>query len=142
MPRLRGWIIVRERHSWVTEASNWHWQSRKKRLVTGRWRLARQSIQHSPFRFPLPVHAAYSMPIVALRCSDLFRCSAVPVPLVVNLGQAPVCGRGTLGLYERSKMNKQKEDSRVLDRTGARFLTEEEMKQVTGGFNTSRCTIV
>ena len=39
-------------------------------------------------------------------------------------------------------MHKQQEDSRVLARTGARLVTEDELKQVSGGFNTARCTIV
>jgi hypothetical protein len=47
----------------------------------------------------------------------------------------------TIRLYERSKMYRNEEVSRVLARSGARLITEDEMNQVPGGFQTNPCTI-
>ncbi len=37
-------------------------------------------------------------------------------------------------------MSKQKADQRVLSRLGARTITEQELKLVSGGLNTGVCT--
>lgn len=37
-------------------------------------------------------------------------------------------------------MTKQEESERVLNRQGARILSEQELSQVTGGLHTANCT--
>jgi hypothetical protein len=48
----------------------------------------------------------------------------------------------TLRLYERSKMYRQQEVSRVLARSNARLVNEDEYEQVAGGVHTAVCTII
>lgn len=37
-------------------------------------------------------------------------------------------------------MSNEKMENRVLSRVGARLLSEDELKEVSGGFNIGRCT--
>ena len=39
-------------------------------------------------------------------------------------------------------MYRQQEVSRVLARSGARLMTEDEFEQVAGGINTGHCTLI